>query len=255
MYKSFFSSLALIILLFNPSIGYNQPVIGDVFSEESHLFTPIADVNLTSNDGEFMLSDVYRKSPVLIAFIFTRCAGVCNPFILELNNSLRAIAPKEPFKILVVSFDPEDRLKDMTDYSKRFGLENNNQWMFAITDQIDSLINSVGFHPVWDQERLQFDHDALLVGINNNGYISKKLIGIRDNTSLKIMLKSINNEFLASYPMPGKNSTFACFTYDPATGKKKASIGLLFLLIPVITTIVIMIWLATIKQNGKPYSV
>ena len=56
----------------------------------------------------------------------------------------------------------------------------------------------VGFNPSWDSIRSQYDHDALLVGINKEGYITKKLIGIRNKSDLELLTGSVNDDFSPS---------------------------------------------------------
>ena len=87
------------------------------------------------------------------------------------------------FNVLVLSFDPRDTTKDMELMAARLGLKNKKQWMFGTTNRIEELNQSIGFTPVWDSLRNQYDHDALLVGINSEGYITKKLLGIRQGNT------------------------------------------------------------------------
>ncbi len=221
----------------DPGTGYN-------LSEEKGLYAKIADVPLNTGSGNIRLPELYQQTPVMLAFIFTRCTGICNPFLLQLKDNLESLQSKEKFKVVVVSFDPTDSLSDLNKIAFRFGLQNNDQWIFATTPQISKLINSAGFYPVWDSSRQQFDHDALLVGIDKEGLITKKLIGLRDAKSLQWMIRSIGDEFMLSYPLPRENMLFSCFSYDPITGKKSPSYGLLFLILPAILTILLLVWLA-----------
>ncbi len=245
MRKGIFS---FILVLFSFSLTHAQ--LGDnSFSEESKLYTKIADVEITTGEGRYKLSEIYSRSPVVIAYIFTRCVGVCNPFLLRLSENVRILDSRNKFKVLVLSFDPADDLADLERFAQRFGLEDDNQWIFATTDQIQEMNESVGFEPVWDSARMQFDHEALLVGINENGYITRKLAGLRDAAALSNVVKEINNEFVLSYPLPNENMLFSCFSYDPVTGKKKFSVGMLVLLLPATITLLFIFWLATKKPE------
>ncbi|MCC7050415.1 MAG: SCO family protein, partial [Bacteroidia bacterium] len=166
------------------------------YSEESNLFKKIADVNILTSKGSQKLSSLYGTSPTIIAPIFTRCSGVCNPFLSNLKETVFHLSNAKEFKILVISFDPKDSLENMLKLAERYELNNNKQWVFATTNQITELNKSIGFSPVWDNTKKQFNHDALLVGINENGYIVKKLTGVREAQSLLTMIKEINNEFI-----------------------------------------------------------
>lgn len=241
MYKGF---LLIIISICWFNLAYSDPGTDYNLTEEKNLYAKIADVALNTPEGTIHISELYHNSPVIVAFIFTRCTGICSPFLLNLKDKIQELNSKSNFKILVVSFDPADSLSDLENLANRFGLKDNDQWIFATTPQITSLNYSVGFNPIWDSTRQQFDHDALLAGIDKNGLITKKLIGLRDNRSLLSMVRTINDEFGLSYPLPRKNMLFSCFTYDPTTGKQSPSIGLFIMLLPAIFTLLIMCWFA-----------
>lgn len=252
MFKSIFFFTTLTALTLNtPLFGQTLPTAGDIynFSEESKVYTKMFDIPLNTMEGNFHLSDLYAQKPIIMALVFTRCTGICSPFLLQLHDHLRSLDSKKKFSVLVVSFDPKDSLSEMQSLAARFQLQNNKQWIFATTPQIDSLKTAIDFYPIWDSTTAQFDHEALLVGINENGYIGKKLLGMRDERALLSLIKEINNEFVFSYPLPAKNTIFSCFTYDPATGKKKPSLGLLILLLPAIITLSLLLWLGSRKPK------
>lgn len=234
MYKGI---LFLIISISWFNSAFADPETGYNLSEEQNLYAKIADVPLNSTAGNIQLSEIYKESPVVIAFIFTRCTGICNPFLLRFSENMQELNSNKNFKILVVSFDSTDSLSDMENLAYRFGLKDNDQWIFATTPQISTLNASVGFNPVWDSIRQQFDHDALLAGIDKNGLITKKLVGMRNKRSLTAMIRTINDEFTLSYPLPRKNMLFSCFSYDPITGKQTPSIGLFIMILPAILTL------------------
>lgn len=228
--------------LFAQDNGYN-------YSEEEKLYKSIANIELNTLEGRRKFSEIYDKSPVILAMIFTKCTGVCSPFMSTLSKSIKKLNSKENFKILVVSFDPTDSIADMKTYAEAFRLDKDAHWIFATTPDIDSLNSSIGFNPKWDEEKKQFDHDALLVGINGNGYIVKKLTGVRGPDELQLMIKEINNGFVLSYPLPRENMLFSCFTYDPKTGTKKPSLGLLILVLPVVMAVLIVGGLAFFRRK------
>lgn len=235
MYKSILQIcsclIALCILTLNSNFAQTS---GDQFTEEENIYTKVPDIQLSSESGTFHLSDIYSQTPVIIAMVFTRCTGICSPFILQLNQHIKALNAKEKFKVLVVSFDPRDNIANMKEMSKRFRLEKDDQWIFATNQQIEALNNASSFHPIWDSATQQYDHDALLVGLNMNGYITKKLVGLRDQRALYSVIREINNDLVLAYPVPGKESFLSCFKYDPATGVRRPSYGLLILLLPAV---------------------
>lgn len=248
MRKSFFFLFALVIfsnvVLCSTKSAYS-------FSEEQKLFKPIANVEVRTSKKKIKLSDIYDKSPVILVLVFTRCTGICNPLLSNVQENIRQQqSHNEKYKVLVVSFDSRDSISDMLQLEKRYNLEQDKQWIFATTNQIEALNTSVGFNPLWDSTLQQFDHEALVVGVNGNGYIVKKLNGLRASSDFRSLIKEINSEFVLSYPLPQKNMFFSCFTYDPATGKKKISVGMLVMLLPVALTLIVLAGLATVKRKA-----
>lgn len=207
--------------------------------EEANIYEKIVDAPLNIAGGQqFSLHELCTGKPLLLALVFTRCSGVCNPFLLQLSENLKL--KDSSFNVLVLSFDPRDNTKDMELMAERLELKSNKQWLFGTTSRIKELNQSIGFTPVWDSLRNQYDHDALLVGVNGDGYITKKLIGIRQGHDLDLMIASINNVYSPTYRLPNKNSLFSCFNYDPATGKSTPGLGLLFIALPAVLTILII---------------
>jgi len=209
--------------------------------EEANIYEPVSDVPLTLKGEKLSyFHDLYSQKPILLAFVFTRCSGVCYPFLLQLKEDIQLI-DNTSINVLVLSFDPRDRLKDMEEMSQRMGLWNNSQWLFGVTDSIEKLKYSISFFPQWDSVINQFNHDALLVGINQDGYITKKLLGIRGRHDLELMIASMNNVFSPTYRLPSKNTMFSCFDYDPTTGKSKPGLGLFFVALPTILGVFIVV--------------
>lgn len=212
------------------------------FREEQNIYGKIfnAPLQISGSSKATSVESLYSQKPLIIALVFTRCYGICNPFLLQLKENIKHIQNNSDFNILVVSFDPRDDLNDMSNLAKQYRLENNSQWKFAVTDSIDALIKSISFNPKWDSTSKQFDHDALLVGINTNGLITKNLLGIRTANDINMLISSIHNVFTPSYRLPTKSNIFSCFNYDPKTQTNRPGLGLLFVALPAIITFLIV---------------
>jgi hypothetical protein len=142
----------------------------------------------------------------------------------------------------------------MQNMAKRFTLDEVPPWRFAISHEIDELNRSIGFNPAWDSVRRQFDHEALLVGINKKGFIAKKLIGLRNRESLIAMIREINDVFIPSYPLTNNKQFFSCFNYDPDTGKNSPGWGLLILSLPSTLTLLVVLVIGNIYSHKHPRS-
>jgi cytochrome oxidase Cu insertion factor (SCO1/SenC/PrrC family) len=221
------------------------------FEEENNIYEKVYDAKLSSNrEDNRTLARLCASKPVLLALIFTRCSGICNPFLIQLKENLQFKTDTGEFSVLVLSFDPRDTREDMVHLSERMNLENNRQWLFATTSDIEKLNLSVGFNPSWDSIRSQYDHDALLVGINKEGYITKKLIGMRNKSDLELLIRSVNDVFSPSYRLPNKNRLFSCFNYNPETGENTPGLGLLFLTLPAVITLLLLLGISyMVKQK------
>lgn len=252
MFKYAFYTLTLFLSCnLNLTLGQSQ----QDFREEENIYNQIYNAQLKLTDGKTAtIHGLAEREPLIIAFVFTRCSGICSPFLLQLKENLLALYREnsKPYNVLVLSFDPDDSLPDMSYMARQFNLLNHKRWLFAVTNNITANNTSVGFHPVWSPAIKQFDHDALLVGVNSQGYICKKLFGIRSEKDISLLISRIKNEYTQTYQLPSKNSLFSCFKYDPLTGKNNPGFGLLFIALPAILTIAIFvgirIWARTDKK-------
>ena len=232
--------LPFILIAFCKFTVYCQPTSG--WQEEVNIYKQIYNAPITLINGEQTSIDkIAEKKPVIIALVYTRCTGICSPLLLQLKESLQLNKNNNNYTVLVVSFDSRDLVPDMRQMAHLFNLNNNSHWNFAITDSINQLISSIGFKPVWNNTIKQFDHDALLVGVNSQGYISKKLIGLRNEKELELMIGTINNVYTPTYRLPGQNTLFSCFNYNPITGKNKPGMGLLLIALPAILSIFLLV--------------
>ncbi len=233
----------------------NAQTVSRDLAEEVSVYQKVYDTPLSTTAGESIsLNELYSKKPLLIGLIYSRCPGVCNPFLLQLKQSLAMAAHKGSVNLLILSFDPRDGVDDMSIKAHWIDPEESAQWTFAVTDSIARFNKSIGFSPAWDSIRNEYDHEALLVGINTDGYITKKLIGIRSFNDLNLLISSVNNVFSPSYRLPDKNTWFSCFNYDPATGKNTPGAGLLFIALPSVLTLILLITISLIVRNKGPHS-
>lgn len=239
MFKLSFLIIALSFLSWQLAVGQSGTA---GFEEENKIYEKVYDAKLNFNEDDAQtMSQLYASKPVLLALIYTRCAGICNPFLLQLKENLQFKTDTENYNVIVLSFDPRDTNEDMKHLSQWLNLDNNKQWFFATTDDIEKVNLSVGFKPSWDSIRGQFDHDALLVGINKEGYITKKLIGLRNKSDIGLIIQSVNDVFSPSYRLPGANQLFSCFNYNPETGKNTPGLGLLILALPALISLLLIL--------------
>ena len=211
------------------------------------LATPLPDIWLTTADGDRIeLSALSRSKPLVLGFVFTRCAGVCSPFLRSWRAADIALLRPAPspssassFHRLVVSFDSRDSVADMRTLAEHVGAANDPDWTFAIAtpEDVRKLAEATGFWYEWDEARQQFDHPAMLAGIRNGRLVRLLVGGSVTPVRLSELVREVSGEFVASYPLPGR-VRFRCVQFDAATGRVTLDWGFALLLIPVAATTV-----------------
>ena len=207
-------------------------------SEERLLNTVVPDIALTTATGaRATLSQIAHGRPLLLAFLFTRCAGVCSPFLTSWRSADRTLPEPRTHLRLVLSFDPRDTASDMSTLAHHHALDDNDDWTFAVGDPKDirRLADATGFWWAWDDKRQQFDHPAILAGIRDGRLVRLLVGGSLTSARLDELVREVSGEFVRSYPLPGR-VPFRCVRYDPATGRMMLDWGFALLLVPIAAT-------------------
>jgi protein SCO1 len=207
-------------------------------SEERLLNTVVPDIALTTATGApVTLSQIARGRPLVLAFVFTRCAGVCSPFLTSWQSADRALPEERTYVRLVLSFDSRDTVTDISTLAHHHALNDNDAWTFAIGEAKDirRLADATGFWWAWDDRRQQFDHPALLAGIRDGRLVRLLVGGSITSARLDELVREVSGEFVRSYPLPGR-VPFRCVRYDPATGGMMLDWGFALLLVPIAAT-------------------
>jgi cytochrome oxidase Cu insertion factor (SCO1/SenC/PrrC family) len=204
------------------------------------LNTTLPDVTLETADGaRIPLWSVGNGRPLVLGFVFTRCAGVCSPFLRSWRSADRSVSQPAAIHRLVISFDPRDSVDDMRALAGHVGASNDPDWTFAIAapDDVRRLAEATGFWYEWDAARQQFDHPAVLAGIRDRRLVRLLAGGSISSGRLDDLVREVSGEFVASYPLPGR-VRFRCVQFDPATGRITLDWGFALLLVPMAVTAV-----------------
>jgi protein SCO1/2 len=207
-------------------------------NEERLLNAPVPDVWLTTTTGtRVKLSQIASGKPLVLTFVFTRCTGVCSPFLMTWRSADRAVGRHGNYSRVVLSFDPRDSTDDMSVLRQHLTLEENEDWTLAVGDPDDvrRLAAAIGFWWDWDESRKQFDHPAMLAGIRDGRLVRLLVGGSVTSARLDELLREVSGEFVPSYPLPGR-VPFRCVQFDAATGRMTLDWGFGLLLVPVVTT-------------------
>jgi protein SCO1 len=179
------------------------------------------------------LTEAAGGRPMLLALVFTRCAGVCSPFLASWRSADAWVADPGVHRV-VLSFDPRDTVTDMAEFARHFRLEANPNWTFAVAlpEDVRRLADAVGFWYDWDASRQQFDHPAMLAAVRDGRVIRLLVGGVVTSARLDELVREATGVFVPSYPLPGRIA-FRCVQFDPRTGTASLDWGFSLLLVPV----------------------
>jgi protein SCO1/2 len=217
----------------------------------------VPDVSIkTVQQGNVSLSRLWREKPVLLTLVFSRCAGVCSPFLRSLSESTARIGGAgEEYYVVVLSFDPDDTTADMQAMAATLQLQQRPGWIFGVgpPEEIRQLARATAFwfRPV--NGTGQYNHPAMLIGIRK-GRLVRLLVGATvEPPLLRLVIRELQGEMVPSYPLPDPKVPFRCFGYDPATGSSRLDWGMLVLLSPSLLAMMTVIGVFTmVRRDGTP---
>jgi len=224
-------------------------------NEEQVIYRHMPDVSLkTTRQGSIFLSQLWCEKPVLVTLVFSRCAGVCSPFLRSLGEAtLRIGGAGEDYYVVVLSFDPEDTAEDMQAMATTLQLHNRPGWIFGVgpPEEIQRLARASGFWFRSVNDTGQYDHPAMLMGIRQ-GRLVRLLVGATvEPALLRLVVHELQGEMVPSYPLPDPRVPFRCFGYDPATGRSRLDWGALVLLSPSLLTVMTVAGVFTMVRRDR----
>lgn len=173
--------------------------------EARYVGRPVPDVTVRTAAGRTRLSALWREGPVVLTMVFTRCAGICSPYLRALRRAAEVLDLPDDVRRVVISFDPRDTPDDMRRTAEHLGVAGRPGWTLGVAApaDVDRLARALGFWFEWSDVRRQFDHPALLVGIRD-GRIARLLVG-GSVTAVRLgeVVREARGQFVASYPLPG----------------------------------------------------
>jgi len=250
------AGVAAALLLAVPAFVTAQPNPRAEPPDEGRLLNAtIPDVTLTTSDGAHVrLSQVGRGRPLLLGFVFTRCGGVCSPFLRSWRAADSSVSHPSAFQRLVLSFDSRDSAADMATLAEHVGAERDADWTFAVAAPADvrQLAEATGFWYDWNEASQQFDHPAMVAGIRDGRLVRLLVGGVVSSGRLDELVREVSGEFVASYPLPGR-IRFRCLQFDATTGRVTLDWGFAFLLVPMagtgLTTLVMFMAGAQVRRR------
>ena len=171
-----------------------------------------------------------NDTPTVLNLVYYSCPKLCNfgtDGLLKVVNETDTLELGKDYKIITVSFDPDDTtdlatkkaLKYRSATKRSEGSELN--WPFLVGDDINikKLTEAVGFKYIVDGE--EFAHSSALIVITPEGKISRYLYGIQHIPSdFRLSLLEASEGKIGDSTLMNKVLLF-CYGFDPV-GKKYA---------------------------------
>jgi protein SCO1 len=240
---------AILMVVFFSAAAFAQQSFGTPSkqppNEDRYVYKSLPDIVIHPARGRnVQLSTLWKEKPVLLTMIFTRCAGICSPFLRSLKSAVAdARGLGQDYRIVVLSFDPHDSADDMTALADEVGVQSHQSWIFgtASSADVERLAAASGFWFQWDPSIQQYDHPSVVMAIDR-GKVIRMLAGANvPSASLREVVQELRGKFVASYALPGKVA-FRCFEYDPNSGRYTLDWGLLLMLLPAMGATLAAIW-------------
>jgi protein SCO1/2 len=212
------------------SLGFGAPARGTeadpegpygIPREERYLYRPVPAVEVATQRGVVRLDRLWGERPVLLTLVYTRCSGVCYPFVCSLRDAVRRVGGLgRDYRVVVLSFDPEDTVETMAAMARNVGLADRPDWIFGVTapTSIQRLTQAIGYWLRWDPTARQYDHPAVLIGVDR-GRVVRFLVGATvEPARLYEVIRELRGEMVGTYPLPRKDVLFRCLRYRPGRG-------------------------------------
>jgi len=200
----------------------------------------VPDIPLRMPDGrDRMLSELGQGKALLVTFFYRRCTGVCTPFLEWINEATAEVGGLgSDYQVLALSFDDSDSVVDLQAQARTFGLLENRDWHFAVTDQA-ALAEIAGALDFWYRRQSgsnQYDHGSLLVAVRDGRVIRALTGGPGQTQRLRELVWELRGRVMPYYAVDS-GPALRCVGFDPGTGALRLDWGMLLLVAPALTSL------------------
>ncbi len=199
----------------------------DLLPSERASVLPRGLIVADEQDARLELRVLAAGAPALLLPVFTRCSGTCPLTALLLKKALGEA--NAPFRVIVLSFDPEDAANDLRDFRERFTLPPG--WRLVRSDDaaaIRRLLDGLDFH--FMKTSGGFDHPNQTFVFSAKGEWAATLQGT--DPSRSELETAFARALAAGDPAP--LSRLRAWLIRPATWILCASAGLLASLVTIV---------------------
>jgi protein SCO1 len=221
--------ISVLLVLFFASHAFAITDARDVkdigFDEKLGAVVP-GDITLRDeNNKAVKIKDLFTPGkPVILNLAYFTCPRLCSitaDGLIEVMNEQKALELGKDFKILTVSFDPNDTPESARNKAVRYrervrqGESLKDNWLFLTSDQEDikKLTDAVGFK--FKPDGKEFAHPSGVIILTPEGKVSRYLEGIQyDPTDFRLALLEASEGKIGSSKLINKVLLF-CYGFDP----------------------------------------
>jgi protein SCO1/2 len=244
--RAVFFSVALLVALPGLAPAANE----DLLASKERYFTPRlgdrlpADLVFVDEEGKDVRLADFGKDPsqprgyrpVILVLAYYRCPMLCTLSLNDLVKGLHGVPldAGRDFDVVVVSFDAREK-PDLARAKKRAYVEDyarpgaDKGWHFLTGDQenIDRLMEAVGFRAVWDEQGQQFAHARGLLVLGRDLASDRLMVtryflgGMYPPRDLRLAITEASEGQVGNLM---DRVLLMCFNYNPVTGKYSVAI-------------------------------
>ncbi|GAB4295373.1 MAG: SCO family protein [Ignavibacteriaceae bacterium] len=219
-------NILLLMLLSFFSKGFADERIKVGVDEQLGSTLPL-EINFYDEEGNKVKLGSYFDKPVVLAFVYYKCPGICSPLLFSLAEVINKtdLIPGEDYEIVTISMDNLEDYKIAGEKKKDFVSMLDNPgygrfWHFLTGDSLSiaEVTEAAGFR--FKREGDQFRHAGTFIFISKDGKICRYLFpGYTDRSGFGILPFDMKMAVLEA--TEGKETpTIArvlqfCFAYDP----------------------------------------
>jgi len=208
-----------------PSSIPAESLAGFSFAQHPGAGLPLGEALRDESGRPVRLGNFFSGRPVILAFEYFRCPGLCGLVLDHLATSLTQIPlmPGRDFEVIAIGIDPADTPADAAMLKARhlargtFADGGGFHFLTGEARDVSAVADAVGFRYAWDGAIEQFAHPAGIVIAAPNGTVSRYLLGV-DYAPLDLRL-GIVEAAQGTIAAPASRLLLLCYGYDPARGR------------------------------------
>jgi len=204
------------------------------------------------------LGEVVGGKPVALVPVYYECPMLCSLVTEGFVKALRPLGfvPGKEFEVVFLSFDPGEgpelaakRKTAVLDAYGNAGTSGGWHFLTGSEAEIRRVTDAIGFHYVYDTERDEYAHAAVVVLATPEGKLSRYFFGVEYSTrDLRLGLVEAAERKIGSVV---DQFLLYCYHYDPSMGRYSAAVLNLVRLGGVATLSAFLLFLLAMRRREK----